>query len=362
MESSMREQSSGFISFVDFDAFFRTLNSLCGPTDRVLAMEQKAWMAAEGQELDNALRSFQAAMDFLVEGIMFRDQDGVIRAFNAAAGRLLGISLQERLGKRGLGAIQLINADGSHLDEQDLTVYKCLQSGEPILGFVFGVVQGDEVRWFETNASPFKPLGLKELMGESLGVISSFWDITEKKCLLDRLASEASHDFLTALPNRRAFDARLERAVRMVVRSHRPVSLCLCDLDHFKAVNDHLGHQAGDRVLQAFADLLKTTLRGSDFPARLGGDEFAILFEGLAAAQAVRVVERIRSGFRYQPAGAPRPVTSTFGMVDWLPGMSRCQFFQAADDALYIAKEKGRDRIQVGTHEDPPTASLGSCL
>ena len=101
--------------------------------------------------------------------LLRRDQDGVIRAFNAAAGRLLGIPLHERLGKRGLGAIQLVHADGSHLDEEDFTVYKCLRSGEPILGFVFGVQRGDDVRWFETNALPFKPLGLQEVMGESTG-------------------------------------------------------------------------------------------------------------------------------------------------------------------------------------------------
>jgi diguanylate cyclase (GGDEF)-like protein len=362
MESSMRGHSSGFISFVDFDAFFRTLDTFCGPTDGVLSSEQKAWMVAQGHELDKALLSFQAAMDFLVEGIMFRDQDGVIRAFNAAAGRLLGIPLHERLGKRGLGAIQLVHADGSHLDEEDLTVYKCLRSGEPILGFVFGVLQGDDVRWFETNALPFKPLGLQEVMGESPGVISSFWDITEKKRMLDHLASEASHDFLTALPNRRAFEAKLERAIRTAVRTSRPVSLCLCDLDHFKDVNDHLGHQAGDRVLQHFAELLKTSLRGSDFPARIGGDEFAILFDGTAAAQAARVLERIRAGFRHRPAGAPAPVTGTFGIVDWLPGMSRSAFLQAADDALYLAKGMGRDRVQVGAHEDPPAAILGGSL
>jgi diguanylate cyclase (GGDEF)-like protein len=115
-------------------------------------------------------------------------------------------------------------------------------------------------------------------------------------------------------------------------------------------------------VLQRFADLLKTTLRGSDFPARIGGDEFTILFEGTAAAQAARVLERIRAGFRHRPAGAPAPVTGTFGIVDWLPGMSRSAFLQAADDALYLAKGGGRDRIQVGAHEDPPAAILGASL
>lgn len=345
----MRGKRGGFDFLLDFDGFFRTLNAICGPTEKPLSPTQKTRLAAQRRELNRALFSVRMAMDSLVEGIMFRDQDGIIRAYNAAAANLLGVPLQERLGKRGLGGVQLVNTDGSDLAEEDLSVYRCLRTGEPILGFIFGVRHENGVRWLETNARPLRPRGLKN----ALGVISSFWDMTEKKQLLDRLASEATHDFLTDLPNRRAFDSKLERALRMATRTARPLSLCLCDLDHFKAINDHLGHQAGDKVLQKFAELLKTTLRGGDFPARIGGDEFAILFEGMTAAQVVLAIERIRTMFRHRPKGAPSTVTATFGIVDWTPGMTGRQLVQAADEALYAAKSNGRNRIQVGIQDAP---------
>jgi diguanylate cyclase (GGDEF)-like protein len=350
---NVRTANDGIMA--SFEEFFQSLDDLCGAPGVGVTTARKAWMRDKGQELKHALLRYQAVMDILVEGILVRDKDGILQVYNAAAEKLLGIPLKRCLGKASLGKLDLISTDGSALEASGLPAYECLGTGRPKVGFVFGVVAKDGIRWLETNSLPI----LRDRLREPVGVVSSFWNVTERKNLLDRLMSEATHDPLTALPNRRALDAKLGRVLESATRAYRPFSLCLCDFDHFKAVNDHLGHKAGDAVLCRFADLLKTALRGNDFPARIGGDEFAILFEGTPAAQACSILERIRRQFSFKPCRGLEPVTGTFGIADWSPGMSSGDLMKAADEALYVAKGQGRNRIQVGTGEAHPARGSG---
>lgn len=343
--SSDGESSCGDGTMASLEDFFRSLDNLCGADGGSWTLQRKSWLRSKGQELRHALLRYQAVLDVLMEGITVRDQHGLLRLHNAAAEKLLGVPLRERLGRPGLGPIKLVDAQGGAVEEGHSPVHECLRTGGPSIGCVFGVVREDGIRWLETNSLPIRPDG----QPRPIGVVSSFRDITEKKTRLDRLEREATHDSLTGLPNRRALEAKLARTLESATRAIRPVSLCLCDLDQFKRINDQLGHSGGDRMLRRFADVLKVSLRGEDFPARIGGDEFALLFVGTQAGHACTVIDRIRGAFSCDPGGGLGTVTGTFGIADWSPGMSSKDLLQAADEALYIAKGLGRDRIQVGT-------------
>src|SRR5207247_7357702 len=112
-------------------------------------------------------------------------------------------------------------------------------------------------------------------------------DISERKALEEQLRQLAFHDPLTLLANRNLFRDRVQHAVTLAQRGHSSVAVMFLDLDNFKNINDSLGHDAGDRLLQAVAQRIVKTTRSSDTVARLGGDEFAVLLEGLATVTEV---------------------------------------------------------------------------
>jgi diguanylate cyclase (GGDEF)-like protein len=156
---------------------------------------------------------------------------------------------------------------------------------------------------------------------------------------------QASTDALTGLFNRRT----LEERVRNLTADGVPFAVAIADLDHFKRLNDTRGHEAGDNALRQFADVLRRALRGEDTAARWGGEEFVLLLPHSAAAAATEVVDRIRAMLAEAQLVASTPAfTSSFGIADSTMSPRFEQLVRIADDALYRAKEGGRDRAVVG--------------
>ena len=159
-------------------------------------------------------------------------------------------------------------------------------------------------------------------------------------------------DALTGLHNRFAYDERLTQELARWQRYRTPLSLLLCDIDHFKKVNDTLGHHAGDEVLKSVADLLASALRKTDFIARYGGEEFVVLLSGAAADRAATVAEKLRQ----LVAEATIDLGSTTLNVTVSCGHATLEdekesgaaLFERADQALYQAKRSGRDRVCAG--------------
>ena len=169
--------------------------------------------------------------------------------------------------------------------------------------------------------------------------------------LLQSLRAEqenAATDPLTGLPNRLAYDQRVNELCSRHRRFGQPASLLVMDLDHFKCINDSLGHAAGDRVLRVVAAQLRQALRETDLVARYGGEEFAALLEGSAGDSALAVAEKIRArietlGFHAQQR--PVPITLSIGIADLRADDTAASLFARADAALYAAKHAGRNRI-----------------
>jgi diguanylate cyclase (GGDEF)-like protein len=155
---------------------------------------------------------------------------------------------------------------------------------------------------------------------------------------------QAETDGLTGLSNRRTMENRIH-ALR---RRREPFALAMIDLDHFKQLNDSLGHETGDRALRFFAHTLRDSVREQDLVARYGGEEFAVIFPGTGSIEAALILERVRDALRagHQMAGMP-PVTASFGVVDAEDGELLDELFRRADALLFEAKHEGRDRIRV---------------
>lgn len=166
----------------------------------------------------------------------------------------------------------------------------------------------------------------------------------------DRLTEMAMHDSLTGLFNHRLLIELLERELATGRRKAQPVSFCMADIDHFKSLNDQYGHQAGDQVLQEISRLLTSGLRKSDPVGRYGGEEFGIVLGGCGPDKAQVLCERIRQNIEAHPftvLGRPIKVTVSLGLAHADPAeeISETDLIRRADEALYRAKEAGRNRL-----------------
>lgn len=188
-----------------------------------------------------------------------------------------------------------------------------------------------------------------DIPGEAVRLIGTILDITERKREENKLATAATHDPLTGLSNRRHGSAALEQAIRDARETATPLALCLCDIDRFKQINDSHGHSAGDHVVQAVAQCLVAGIRRGDLATRWGGDEFCLLFPGASAQDASVSVERIRrrlESLTFSACdGSGYGATATFGIAELMPGMRSESLLEAADQALYSAKQQGRNRL-----------------
>jgi diguanylate cyclase (GGDEF)-like protein/putative nucleotidyltransferase with HDIG domain len=164
---------------------------------------------------------------------------------------------------------------------------------------------------------------------------------------LDSLRHLAAHDPLTSLRNRRGFEPGIDAHLD-ALGAGGELSLLVLDLDHFKRVNDTLGHDAGDEVLRRFADVLRTAGGEGDVPTRLGGEEFALVLPGAGEARALAVAEHLRLLVRNQFATFPCPVSVSVGVATRGPeARDAAELIRAANRALYAAKRLGRDRCVV---------------
>jgi diguanylate cyclase (GGDEF)-like protein/PAS domain S-box-containing protein len=186
--------------------------------------------------------------------------------------------------------------------------------------------------------------------GEPALLVSAV-DVTEQKTVEARLRELATTDTLTGWPNRRHFLDMAANDFARAERYGRSISLAMIDIDHFKDVNDRHGHDAGDAVLRAIGDTFRRTLRKSDLPGRLGGEEFGIVFIETSAGEAAAVTERLARAVAetvVQHDGAPISVTISAGVVERRPAETLESALKRADDALYVAKNEGRNRVVVG--------------
>jgi diguanylate cyclase len=176
-------------------------------------------------------------------------------------------------------------------------------------------------------------------------------EVTESRVAIEEQKRRATHDNLTGLPNRDAYQARLAEELLRRNRYGGSLALVVGDVDHFKRINDNYGHLAGDKVLQLIARSLRKNLRDVDFIARYGGEEFVILMPETNTADAMIAAEKLRAKIENSPFNFKKervPITMSFGVSEFHALESPDAVFDRADKALYQAKNEGRNRICQG--------------
>lgn len=172
------------------------------------------------------------------------------------------------------------------------------------------------------------------------------FDIADRKQAEELLRRLATEDRLTRMANRLRLEQYLDQLVKEVERYHRPLSLIIFDVDHFKRVNDRFGHDTGDRVLQGVCELVRRQLRDSDLGARWGGEEFVIVTPETPLDGALQLGERIRQAVADHDFDQVGRVTLSFGIAEYTPGEGADRCLKRADEALYRAKNNGRNRVE----------------
>ncbi|HMA22907.1 MAG TPA: diguanylate cyclase [Gemmatimonadaceae bacterium] len=237
--------------------------------------------------------------------------------------------------------------------------------GNPSLPFIPIIMQTaldateNKVEGLEAGADDYitKPIDFAELKARvnSMLRIKRLQDVLEERerQLLEaneRLRHMSQTDALTGLDNRRHLEERIDEMFEHARRLNEPFACVMCDLDRFKSVNDTYGHQAGDAVLKQFARILRNEVREIDRVGRYGGEEFMLLLPGTVLDAAVTFAERVRKqveGHTFSFDGTQICRTASFGVSAWPhPRIANCDVLvRAADDALYVAKETGRNRV-----------------
>jgi len=302
----------------------------------------------------------QVTLAAIADGVIALDRQGSITSMNPAAARLCGESGAAARGRR-VDSVLRFEEDGAAA-RLAAAVLRCQDEGRTIDDLPHATLHSPDGQRY-TVESVVAPIVHSDATVS--GAVLVLHDVTESRRLLRRLGFEASHDALTGLLNRREFEARLQRALdRASHAGSNACALLYMDLDQFKIVNDSCGHAAGDELLRQLATLYSAHVRERDTLARLGGDEFAMIVEHCDVTEALAVADKILDAtrsFRYYCKGLVylpgvsiglAPIDRTTASVE--------EAMRRADQACYIAKERGRNRVYVHLHDDEDIAQRRS--
>ena len=264
--------------------------------------------------------------------IMHLNVAGRIRYVSPAIERMSGHLPGALIGRPALDLIAK-----EHVDQIREQHQRVLAARGGIISFRYlGVTADGGKRWFETDSR-----AVVDEDGSIEGVLSVARDVNERMAHEERLSMAAYTDALTGLPNRRAFRNLMEARP-----GEEGDCIALLDIDHFKRVNDTHGHATGDEVLKLFGALARRIVRANDYVARIGGEEFVILFPSTSLEQALQVCDRLRREVSASPlayGAGPVWVTVSGGLAELTSSLDDA--LRTADQALYRAKEAGRDQL-----------------
>jgi diguanylate cyclase (GGDEF)-like protein/PAS domain S-box-containing protein len=293
------------------------------------------------------------------DGVIIVDATNRVVVWNPAAERLSGITGSAVLGHPWEPHLLGLREErGQPIAPEDCPLHWALKCGAQSLRRL--VLEGRSGRQIPVDVHA---IPVQNHQGVVLGAILLVHDASpevslEAECL--RLQARTALDPLTQLANRAEFDRVLPIFVAQHQQQGLPCSLIVCDLDHFKQINDIYGHQAGDEIIRTFSALLRAAARPGDLASRYGGEEFVLLCAQCDNATAAQRAEQIRFRFAQipHPCLGHKTVTASFGVTELQPGDSPESFFRRADRALLAAKTRGRNQVvQLGVGSDWPEKS-----
>ena len=281
-------------------------------------------------------------VDSVPDNIFAKDINSKFLLANDAVARGMGTTREELLGKDDFDFFPRTMAQSFYDDEQQI-----LRTGEPLLDREEPAIDKEtgRVRWLLTSKIP-----VRDESGKITGLVGIGRDISDRKATEERMHYLATHDNLTHLPNRAMFSEILNLAIESANRYQRKLAVLFIDLDRFKNINDTLGHESGDALLQEMSQRFKTCLRSCDVVARLGGDEFVVLVQEVNNAnQVVKVAQKILAAAvkPVEVLGQEIRVTASVGICLYPDdGTDENALMKNADIAMYRAKDEGKNTYQ----------------
>jgi diguanylate cyclase (GGDEF)-like protein/PAS domain S-box-containing protein len=285
-----------------------------------------------------AEQHFQIVVRSLEEGVVVLDHTGQLISSNPAVRRVLGITEEDGAFDYATVAERWKIDPEPPEDRGDRPVLNTLATGIPFSGEAYSFWPNGERRWLSVSSRRLNPDE-----GDRSAVLITFHDITAVRNATEHFAHQAMHDPLTGLPNRAHLIAHADRLLE-----HGALGAVLfVDLDDFKSINDSLGHDAGDEVIQLAAQRIRDTVRKDDTVYRLAGDEFVVLVAGPLGAEETRELTDRISASLSEPmsvAGLAVGVGGSIGVVDPADSelLDAAELLRQADRAMYVAKARGR--------------------
>jgi len=288
----------------------------------------------------------QVTLASIGDGVITTDTDGWVEYLNPVAEQLTGWKLDDARGLPLQALFRLI--DEAHRRPVPSPIELVLSEERTIDAAANILLQRNDSVEIPVahSAAP-----IRDRSGAVMGVVLVLHDVSRERQYAARLTYQASHDALTGLINRTEFERRLGAALQSAAQMGRHHAVMYLDLDQFKVVNDTCGHAAGDQLMRQVSVLLQHCLREGDTLARLGGDEFGVLLENCPPEAAQRIADKLRqtvADFHFAWAHLSFNIGVSIGLVNVEDGLfTLAEVMRAADTACYIAKEKGRNRVQV---------------
>lgn len=234
--------------------------------------------------------------------------------------------------------------NGKRIEADEWAAARAIVTGEPTLNEEIEIACFDGSRKVILNSA----LPILSEVGDIVGAVSVNVDLSERIGFEETLKELANTDELTRAYTRRRFYELLNEELGRAQRYGHPFSLIMFDIDQFKSINDAHGHGVGDQVLAAVSGLVRAHIRSTDYFARYGGDEFVILLPETQLPEARALAEKLRLELMREQLPVLEKVSCSFGVYRYQPGDSVEKMLRQVDKALYQAKGRGRNRVEVG--------------
>lgn len=287
--------------------------------------------------LRDAVELWRVLFEQSAEGMVVLDMSGRIVEVNQCCAEMVDCTVEEVLGLYAHDFVVQFDEDQikevlHHTDHKGMHFETKLRRKD-------GTLIDVELR---NNGATYK--------GEKL-VFCLCRDITRQKQDQAKILRLATIDNLTGLFNRHAFQDKLSSEINRVSRYGKPLSVLMYDLDHFKRINDNFGHEMGDTILLKVSELVRDDIRAVDVAGRWGGEEFLVLMPEADLGKAQQVAEKLRQVIASHQFAAVGQVTASFGVTQFKPGETAQSLLRRVDDAVYLAKQQGRNRVEAVIEE-----------
>jgi len=290
----------------------------------------------ERKKVEAEMEKLSMVVEKTADIVVITGKDGTIEYVNPAFEALTGYSRAE-----AVGSTPRILKSGMHGARFYEELWDTILSGNVYRDVFINKKKNGELYHDECTITP-----VIDRHGEITHFVATAKDITKQKQVEQELRERAEKDYLTGIFNRRKFYEMLAAEVERAVRYERPLSLIMLDIDHFKKINDLHGHAAGDEVLKATSLMLQENLRHTDILARIGGEEFVILATETSVENTLDLAEKMRSAIEASDMIRGGKLTISFGVAGLDNVITLDEFMRRADEALYLAKARGRNRVE----------------